>query len=125
MTKGHTKKALHGETPFDFLRAYLADKNDKQAAALFIEFANIFKGKRQLHWSKGLKKRFGIGEKTDDQIAEEKVDRSHFLSRLTDDQWRDVLAVEGRASVLSIATSSGWDGVLAFLESIKGKGVKK
>ena len=39
----------------DFLRAYLADGQDKQAAALFQEFAQVFKGKRQLHWSKGLK----------------------------------------------------------------------
>ena len=53
MTKGHTKKALHGETPFDFLRSFLADGEDKQAAALFREFAETFKGKRQLHWSRG------------------------------------------------------------------------
>jgi len=124
MTKGHTKKALHGETPFDFLRAYLVDKNDKQAAALFIEFANTFKCKRQLVWSKGLKKRFGIGDKTDDQIADEKVDPSHLLSKLTDDQWRDVLAVEGREVVLSIAPS-GWDALAAYLDSIKGSYVPK
>ena len=41
------------------------------------------------------------------------------------DQWRDVLAVEGRAAVLSIAASSGWDGVAAYLEQIKGSGKKE
>ena len=37
-----------------------------QAAALFRHFAEVFKGKRQLHWSRGLKKRYAIGEKNDE-----------------------------------------------------------
>ena len=63
MTKGHTKKAKGGETPFDLLRAFLADKQDGQAAALFREFSECFKGKRQLSWSNGLKARFAVAEK--------------------------------------------------------------
>ena len=119
MTKGHTKKALHGETPFDFLRAYLADKNDKQAAALFIEFAKTFEGKRQLHWSAGLKKRFAIGEKTDEQLAAVQDDSARLLGTITLDQWRDVLAVDGRVNVLVVAASGGWDAVLTYLYSVK------
>ena len=124
MTKGHTKKALHGETPFDLLRALLADPDDKQAAALFIEYAKAFKGKRQLHWSKGLKKRYQVTEKTDEALAAESDDKARLLGMLTIDQWRDVLAVEGRGAVLSVAASGGWDALAAYLESIKGKGVK-
>ena len=119
MTKGHTKKALHGETPFDFLRSYLADKNDKQAAALFIEFAETFEGKRQLHWSKGLKKRYAIGEKTDEELAAVQDDFARLLGTITLEQWRDVLAVDGRGVVLAVAASSGWDAVLFYLASIK------
>lgn len=125
MTKGHTKKALHGETPFDFLRAVLLDKSDKQAAALFVEFAKTFEGKRQLHWSKGLKKRYAVTDKTDDALAAETDDKARMLGMITLDQWRDVLAVEGRAVVLSVAASAGWDGVTAYLDSIKGLGHKK
>jgi hypothetical protein len=125
MTKGHTKKATHGETPFDFLRAYLADKNDKQAAALFIEFAQTFEGKRQLHWSAGLKKRFAIGEKTDEELAEVQDDFARILGMITLDQWRDVLAVDGRVNVLVVAAAGGWPAVLLYLEEIKNKGVKK
>lgn len=121
MTKGHTKKANHGETPFDFLRAYLADKNDKQAAALFVEFAQTFEGKRQLHWSSGLKKRYAIGEKTDEELAEVQDEFARLLGTITLDQWRDVLAVDGRAKVLVAAVSGGWSAVVAFLDSIKGK----
>jgi len=121
MTKGHTKKALHGETPFDFLRAYLADKNDKQAAALFIEFAETFEGKRQLYWSPGLKKRYAVAEKTDDEISTEKDDMARLLGTITLDQWRDVLAVDGRSVVLTVAAASGWEAVQIYLASIKRK----
>ena len=119
MTKGHTKKATHGETPFDFLRAYLADKNDKQAAALFIEFAQTFEGKRQLHWSSGLKKRYAIGEKTDEELAEVQDDFARVLGTITLDQWRDVLAVDGRSKVLVLAAADGWDAVVRYLRSIQ------
>jgi hypothetical protein len=124
MTKGHTKKALHGETPFDFLRALVVSDEDRQAAVLFIEFANAFKGKRQLHWSKGLKARFAIGEKTDDELVEEQDDFAVVLGCITLEQWRDVLAVEGRGNVLALAVSGGWAAVAGYLFSIKGKGTK-
>jgi hypothetical protein len=119
MTKGHTKKALHGETPFDFLRAYLADKSDKQAAALFVEFAVTFEGKRQLHWSSGLKKRFAIGEKTDEELAAVQDDFARLLGTITLEQWRAVLAADGQAKVLVLAAADGWDAVLGYLFSLK------
>ena len=53
MTKGHTKKAKAGGNAFDLLRAAMAGLQDKQAMALFREFAECFKGKRQLSWSNG------------------------------------------------------------------------
>lgn len=120
MTKGHTKKAIHGETPFDFLRAYLADKNDKQAAALFKEFAQTFKGKRQLHWSKGLKSRYAIEETTDEELSIKIEERAVFLGALTVDQWRDVLKVDARGVVLELAAKSGWSAVQSYLHFIDG-----
>ena len=119
MTKGHTKKATHGETPFDFLRAYLADKTDKQAAALFVEFAKTFEGKRQLHWSKGLKKRYAVTEKSDETLSAEHDQLAQLLGTITLEQWRDVLAVEGRVNVLVVAATGGWPAVLEYLSSIK------
>lgn len=119
MTKGHTKKALHGETPFDFLRAFLADAGDKQAAALFREFAETFKGKRQLHWSRGLKARFAVEEATDEQLANKIEDRAVLLGQITLEQWRSVLAVEGRGHLLQLATVGGWDAVEYYLGSLK------
>lgn len=125
MTKGHTKRAIHGETPFDFLRAYLVDKKDKQAGALFKEFAETFKGKRQLHWSPGLKKRFAIGEATDEELAVQMDDHASMLGTITLDQWRDVLAVDGRGTVLMLAANGGWDAVSLYLVSIRGRCIKR
>lgn len=119
MTKGHTKKALHGETPFDFLRAYMHDTSDKQAAALFKEFAETFHGKRQLFWSPGLKKRYAIGELSDDEIAAKMDDYATMLGTITLEQWCDVLRVEGRGLVLQLAASGGWEAVTIYLDSIK------
>ena len=125
MTKGHTKKALHGETPFDFLRVLVENPEDRQAAALFIEFARVFKGKRQLYWSRGLKARYGIGEKTDDDLAQDKEDEfAVLLGTITIEQWRDVLAVEGRGAVLSMASRGGWPAVVDYLATIRGLGCR-
>lgn len=126
MTKGHTKKALHGETPFDFLRAYFADGADRQAAALFKEFAETFKGKRQLSWSRGLKSMFSIEEATDEELATRVEETALLLGLLTVDQWRDVLKVDARATVLEIAARSGWPEVQRYLWFIKDahKGVE-
>ena len=120
MTKGHTKKAkAGGETPFDLLRSFLADGSDGQAAALFREFAECFRGKCQLSWSRGLKARFFVDEKTDEQLADEKEDNAVLLGQITLDQWRDVLKVDGRGTVLEIAAKSGWEAVTRYLDFIK------
>lgn len=121
MTKGHTKKAkAGGETPFDLLRAFLDDKEDGQAAALFREFAECFRGKRQLSWSNGLKARFKMEEKTDEQISQEHLENAFLLGEITIDQWRDVCKVNGRVIVLLIAARSGWAAVTRYLSLIDG-----
>ena len=121
MTKGHTKKGkAGGETPFDLLRAYLADGQDAQAAALFREFAECFRGKRQLSWSNGLKARFYVDEKSDEQLSEELEDNAVLLGQITVNQWRDVLKVDGRGTVLEIAAQSGWEAVTRYLSIIDG-----
>ena len=41
----------------------------------FREFATAFKGARQLFWSSGLKDLFGLRDKSDEEILEEKPQR--------------------------------------------------
>lgn len=116
MTKGHIKKAKDGESPFDLLRAYLAN-GDKQAGALFHEFAETFKGKRQLYWSAGLKKRFEIGEMSDEELANKQDDKAVLLGTITVDQWRYILKKEARSLVLELA-EQGWEAVSRFLAAV-------
>ena len=120
MTKGHIKKAkAGGETPFDLLRALLADPKDRQAAALFAEFAKVFKGKRQLSWSRGLRAMFNLVEKTDEELAEERSEEAQLLGMISVEQWRAVLKVNARAIVLELAAYGGWEAVSSFLHIIK------
>ena len=124
LVRGHMKKARHGETPFDLLRALLSDRHDKQAAALFREYAEAFKGRRQLHWSHGLKARFAVAEASDQELADRVEEGAELLGRLDAFQWRDVLAVDGRFEVLRLAVAGGWPAVAAFLVQIAGSGTR-
>lgn len=95
MTKGHQKKARAGSaTPFDLLRRILADRKNARAGFLFAEFARVFKGRRQLVWSKGLKARFAIEETTDEALAEAQVEGSELFARITLIQWRQIKRAE-------------------------------
>ena len=118
MTKGHTKKSSQGETPFDFLRNHLADSSDKQALALFQEFAAAFKGKRQLYWSTGLKKHFSIGEASDEELSVMMDDYAEMLGTISVEQWRAVLKADVRGEVLQLASVGGWPAVSLFIEQL-------
>jgi hypothetical protein len=121
LTKGHSKKGKDGnETPFDLLRSVLADKSDIQARALFREFAHAFFRKNMLRWSDGLKARLGVKESSDQELAERAEEEASPLGMLTLDQWRDVLRVDARATVLEIAARSGWQAVKHYLDIIDG-----
>lgn len=119
MTKGHIAKKAKGggSSPFDFLRRLLADENDRQAAVLFSEFAEAFKGMSQLRWSKGLRGRFGLGVASDEQIAEGGEEDSLRLGQIPADDWRRVLWVDGRATILELARH-GWQFVREYLDSL-------
>lgn len=117
MTKGHIKKAKDGETPFDFLRAVLADK-DKQAAVLFKEFAEVFKGKRQLYWSSGLKKHFSIQEFSDEALAVLQDDECYLLGSLEPEDWRLVLKYDVRGDILELGRF-GWEPIQTLIDDLR------
>ena len=116
MTKGHMKKARAGSSPFDLLRAVLED-GDRQAAARFQEFAEAFKGKRQLVWSQGLKALFAVDDLTDEQVSAVQDDSAAFLGEITLEQWRAVLRLDLRGEVLELARF-GWEPVQRLLDSL-------
>lgn len=106
LTKGHVKTGKKGSrTPFDLLRAYMV--GDKAAGALWRVYVDAFAGRRQLHWSKGLKKLLAIADLSDDEIANKPDDeQSLLLAVITDEQWRLIYRRGFEAAVLDLAEVS-------------------
>lgn len=85
ITKGHVKKGRDNSlTPFDILRL---SGDDAEYSKLFCQYADSFKGKRQLVWSKGLKDLLGIVEVTDEQLALETEKDSILLDEVALQVW--------------------------------------
>lgn len=119
MTKAPVKQArtAEGRTPMQLLSDFL--NGDAKAGALFREYALAFKGKRQLVWSRGLRKLLNIGEeKTDDVLATEEREDAILLATLTRAQWVIVLANDARGEVLEVANTGDADTLRIFLASI-------
>lgn len=82
ITKGHVKKGREGSlTPWDLLRG--AEDNEKYAK-LFREFAQVFKGKSQVRWSKGLKSLLKVDVKTDEELATETEQESVKIDEMAE-----------------------------------------
>lgn len=117
MSKSHIKEAKEGSmTPFDFLRWYLRTENLKYLS-LFKEYAEALKGKTQLYWSRGLKRRFFIGEKSDEELAKEKMEDADLLGLLTYEDWKRILKNEQRSQFLDFVEKFGFEfAVNIFLD---------
>lgn len=112
MTKSHIKKGREeGLTPFDFLRIIVED-GDLEYAFQFKEYAAAMKGKTQLYWSRGLKQKFAIEEKTDEQIAEAKEEPADLLGGLSWQDWRYIVKHDYRAKLLDYIESYGYEAAL-------------
>jgi hypothetical protein len=109
LSKSHIKKAKNESmTPFDFLREYLKTENEMYLK-LFQEYVECFKGKRQIQWSTGLKKRFIVSEKTDEQLAKEKTEEADVLGTLRYEDWKIILRNDLRATFLDNIEKHGYD----------------
>lgn len=115
VTKAVSKKAHRdGRTAYQLLADSMA--GDKPSGRLFMEYARVFKGKRQLVWSEGLRALLGLtDEKTDEQIARENDEAAYVLLYLTIDQWKIVVRENGRAGLLAEAAHGDRERVVAWL----------
>jgi len=120
LTKSHVKKGRADSlTPWDFLRVVLAT-GDCFYADLFREYAKVFKGKRQLVWSRGLRDLLGLDEELSDlELAVKEEEQAHLLASLSLDQWRFILSKEVRGEVLEHARLGGESGVVAYLAGLQ------
>lgn len=121
IAKASTKQGrAKGKHPFGLLA--MALEGDKQAGAKYVEYAAAMRGKRQLYWSAGLKGKVGVGDQTDEELAEEQRDQADLLGYLDTDDWRLIRAAGLRAQVLDAAESNGgWVAVQQLMRNLRAK----
>lgn len=119
MTKGHIKAGRKSKTPWDLLRASISDaKGDQFAEALFREYAETFKGRRQLVWSKGLKAALAVEDLSDEEIAQRADDEAEHVLTLEHDDWLRVCRWLRRWEVLDRAEQGGSSAVIDLLHQL-------
>lgn len=115
MTKSHVKKGREdGLTPFDFLRKYM-DAEEEKYLYLFSEYAAALKGKSQLRWSQGLKEKFVIEEKSDEELATEKTELADLLGTLKYYEWKKILYAENRVRFLELCEQLEFEAALKII----------
>ena len=127
MTKGHIKKSKEGYSPFDLLRVYLGasdsgrflDGHASEAGRLFKEYAKVFKGKRQLVWSQGLRNDllFDLADVSDQEAADHVDDDAELFALVPLKTWKIVLSRKLRGVVLE-KCREGKPALDSFLQSL-------
>lgn len=103
LTKSVSKSGKSGASPFGLLELYR--DGDKQAGALFIEYAKVFFGMRQLSWSHGARKALGLGaEQADDEIASAEPESVSTVATLSKSDYSKIVFADIRGEVLEIAS---------------------
>jgi hypothetical protein len=119
MVKGHTKTARSkdGFTPFALLGA-IADGVER-LEPLWREYCAVFKGRKQLNYSPGLKAMYQEEEKTDeDLMAEGETTEAVTLFELSPGQWDAVVEAKARGGLLELARSGRPGEIVAALTEL-------
>lgn len=111
-SKSGKKSGLH---PFSFLT------DEHKNITLWLEYTRSIKGKSQLFWSRGLKKKVGIDEISDEEIAEE--EEINVLGLLDYDDWKLIRNSKNRTVILDIAENfefdNAWNEIKKLLIKLK------
>lgn len=119
MTKGLLKKGKKAGhvAPFALLDMYA--EGDEEAGKRFQEYARVFKGRRQLVWSKGLRAMLGVSiQKSDEAIIEEVENKSEVFMKISYDDFKRILAHNKQADFL-FTCNSGVTAVQAWLADLR------
>jgi hypothetical protein len=107
LTKQPVKKAkMGGRSPAQMLADY--GNGDIHSARLWREYAQAFKGKKQLVWSKGLRGILGLGvELADEEISRSVPQGTEILARLSPTEWKAIRKADLRGELLDKASELG------------------
>jgi hypothetical protein len=126
LTKAHSKRARRadlpgsGYSPFDLLR-WLNETGESKPAALFREYAAVFKRRRQLTWSPDLAALLGLDDeaaKSDEELADETREESLLLASIGWEGWRAVRLLNQRGELLEVARAGDPDALGAFVRRL-------
>lgn len=120
MTKSPAKIGRNGgRTAFQLLKDF--SEGDSASGRLFIQYAVSFKGKSQLHWSKGLRSLLRMDiQQSDEELAKSMEKDALLLASLSREQWRVILGNDARAELLIVAASGDIDAFWSFVASLGG-----
>jgi len=115
LTKAVTKNARwKGRTPWALLSDY--GKGDQQSGALFVEYADAFKGRKQLVTPNAARELLNMKQVTDGQLAAAPLSEiERVLIRLDVQQWKRVLLSDLRADLILVANTGSADQLAAWL----------
>lgn len=121
MTLSNTKEAKRsgkGLSPWQLLAQ--SATGHKQSGALFIEYARVFKGSRQLVWSPGLKERIGIEEVEDLEVAAvPEAGPVELVTTIERSLWRKIVQHGLRAQVLEVLEDQGPAALNEYLDRLR------
>ena len=103
LTKSIQKNGKSGASPFMLLEQCAG--GDKQAGALFCEYARVFFGARQLSWSHGARKALQLGAELSDEEVAAAEPESVLLATLSKSDWSRIVLADIRGEVLEIASN--------------------
>lgn len=117
-------------SPFQLLDV-VAETGEVLYAELFREYAYATFRKNALTYSHGLKAKYGVTEKSDEQLANEVIEDAVLVCTIDYDNWQRVLFLDIRAEILEVAADHpdeliGWlagRGIVAQSPSYTGDGV--
>lgn len=127
----HVKVARKkGRSVFQLL--YDASQGDSQAGALFVEFANTFKGRHQLQFSRTLLAylrdhghdiKVDTSEEGDQALASELEADSQLLGELTEHDFERIVCNDAHATVLLMVKKHGFDRAVQFIRELPARRV--
>lgn len=90
-------------------------QHQKRAEGLFREYAEATKGRRQLVWSPGLKKRYSIVELDDQELCAQQEEDSILIAQIPLDAWRAIRRQKMQVHILN-AVQFGAEAVNALVD---------
>lgn len=84
-----------------FLDSEASMAHQKRSGSLFREYAEATKGRRQLSWSPGLKKRYAVVELTDEELCAQTEEDSILVAEIPLHAWRAIRLQKMQAHILN------------------------